>query len=72
MNFECLRILADCEAGATEDALLARGISLEMLVALHEDGLIDGRVRRFANPPGLVLNHYWITPAGLKALETHS
>lgn len=72
MNFECLRILAQCEMGATEDALLARGITKEILVVLHEDGWIDGQVRRMAKPAGLAFNHYFITDAGRKALETHS
>jgi hypothetical protein len=69
MNFECLRILAECEQGATEDALLARGITKEILVVLHEDGWVDAMVRRFANPAGLVINHYYITDVGRKALE---
>ena len=64
-----LTILANCPTGATLDALVRNRVKQATLYQLVERGLVDARQRRFANPPGLVVIHYWITRAGLVALE---
>jgi hypothetical protein len=61
-----LAVLANCPTGATHDALVRNRVKPATLDQLVARGLVQ---RRFANPPGLVVAHYWITRAGLAAME---
>lgn len=64
-QFKALAILGDCDVGATEDALLALGVTQDALAALVEFRFAGAYVARFANPAGLKVTRYWITPLGM-------
>jgi hypothetical protein len=64
-----LAVLANCPTGATHDALVRNRVKPATLDQLVARGLVETRQRRFANQPGLVVAHYWITRAGLAAME---
>jgi hypothetical protein len=57
---KALMLLADCSSGATGPALEARGVSEATLDRLVANGLVISHLRRFANPPGLTVMHYWL------------
>jgi hypothetical protein len=61
---DLLCVLAGCPTGITEDALKHMGFSMETILPLVWAGYVTHLRQTHSNPPGLVVDRYWISREG--------